>query len=299
MPRGVFANPKERGRKISGAHTGKKLSEETKRKISEAKKGMTGMTGKKHTEETKRKIGEANKITMNRPEVRKKMSEALTGRVFSEEWKKHLRAAMKIAMNRPEVRKKLSKALTGRKLTEEWVRKIGEAKKGNQYALGHVCSRETKRRMSESKKRSWQNSEYVEKQKEARNIKPNILEQKLGEILQQILPNEYKYVGDFSLTIGGKNPDFVNVNSQKKIIEFFGDYWHDKNSFLQAETPQERIALFKQYGWDTLIIWERELYDDVEKLKKRILKFHRKGALQKMFIGLKRRGQKILLGGKF
>jgi len=220
----------------------------------------------------------------NRPEVKAKISEALTGKVFSEERKKHLSKVNKIAQNRPEVKAKISKALTGKKHSEEWKEAQSKRMMGKQYAKGYKHTREAKRRirealtgkslseehrekLSESKKLSWQNPEYVQKQKEARNIKPNILEQKLGEILQQILPDEYKYVGDFSLTIGGRNPDFVNVNSQKKIIELFGDYWHE------GDDGKERTTLFKQYGYDTLIVWERELYD-VESLKKRILKFH-------------------------
>jgi len=199
------------------------------------------------------------------------------------------RQVMKVVMNRPEVKRKIK----GKRHSEEWNRKIGEGHKGKTH------SEETRRRMSRTKKRNWQNPEYVKNQKEARNIKPNKAERFLMQILQSILPDEYKFVGDWSLPMGGKSPDFVNVNSQKKFIELFGDHWHDRNFFPQAETPQERIDFFKPYGYDTLVIWERELYDDVEKLKKRILKFHRKGALQKMFIGLKMRGQKILLGGKF
>ena len=40
---------------------GKQLSEETKRKMSEAKKGNKNMLGKHHTEETKQKIGNSSK----------------------------------------------------------------------------------------------------------------------------------------------------------------------------------------------------------------------------------------------
>ena len=48
--------------KIKKSNTGKVISEETKRKISEAKKGCFGtFTGKKHTEETKEKIRNSHK----------------------------------------------------------------------------------------------------------------------------------------------------------------------------------------------------------------------------------------------
>ena len=48
-------------RKISEAHKGKKVTEETRKKLSEATLGdKHHMFGKKHTEETKRKMSEAN-----------------------------------------------------------------------------------------------------------------------------------------------------------------------------------------------------------------------------------------------
>ena len=58
-----------------------------------------------------------------------------------------------------------------------------------------------------------------------------------------------------------------DINGQKKCIELYGNYWH-KN-----DNPQDRIDLFKQFGYDTLIIWEHEL-KDIEKVKNRIMKFH-------------------------
>src|SRR5574343_83136 len=52
-------------KKISESHKGKKLSEEHKAKIKDAQIGEKNhWYGKKHTEETKRKISEANKISL-------------------------------------------------------------------------------------------------------------------------------------------------------------------------------------------------------------------------------------------
>lgn len=78
--------------------------------------------------------------------------------------------------------------------------------------------------------------------------------------------NEWKFTGDFSFMINGKNPDFTNINGQKKLIELFGDYWH------KDDNPQDRIDVFKPFGWDTLIIWEREL-KDIKQLKRKIFDF--------------------------
>jgi group I intron endonuclease len=53
---GSYKHTQETKDKISKFHKGKTLSEETKRKMGESRKGMVG---KKHTEDTKRKIGKA------------------------------------------------------------------------------------------------------------------------------------------------------------------------------------------------------------------------------------------------
>lgn len=122
----------------------------------------------------------------------------------------------------------------------------------------------------ECKKRAifqWQNPEFIQKQMKSRVITPNKEEQRLNNLLQEILPNEYKYVGDWSFTIEGKNPDFINVNGQKKIIEYNGYYWH------KGENSKKRIGLFKKYGYDTLVIWSSELRN-LNKLKSKVLEFN-------------------------
>jgi hypothetical protein len=86
------------------------------------------------------------------------------------------------------------------------------------------------------------------------------------ELLEQLCPGEWKYVGDYSFLIGGKNPDFVNINGQKKCIEHYGTYWH------KGDNPQDRIDLFKSYGWDCLVIWEHEL-NNFSTLRRKIFDF--------------------------
>lgn len=116
----------------------------------------------------------------------------------------------------------------------------------------------------------WQDSIYREKilsnllkSKDS----PNKTERHLNVILQQILPDEYKYVGDGEFILAGKYPDFININKKKKLIELYGDYWH------RNDDPQNRIDLFKKHGYNTLIIWEKEL-EDLKKMKQRILSFN-------------------------
>jgi G:T-mismatch repair DNA endonuclease (very short patch repair protein) len=96
---------------------------------------------------------------------------------------------------------------------------------------------------------------------------PNKSEIKLGNILNSMFPDEYKYVGNGDTIMGGRIPDFINVNGQKKLIELYGDYWH------RNQDENIRIDHFKQYGFDTLIIWEHEL-KNIDSLKMKLLKFN-------------------------
>jgi hypothetical protein len=73
--------------------------------------------------------------------------------------------------------------------------------------------------------------------------------------------------------------DWIN-EKDKKIIEFFGDWWHGEEhranrnkDFTSNEIHEEsRINFYKVKNYDCLIIWENEL-KNIEKLKIKILKF--------------------------
>lgn len=64
---------------------------------------------------------------------------------------------------------------------------------------------------------------------------------------------DYKYVGDGSLFIARKNPDFINCNGKKIIIETFYSYFKDKDYRVK------RRRLFSKYGFRTLFLTEREI----------------------------------------
>lgn len=97
----------EARKKMSKTRKGKKcgpLSEEQKRKISEALKGKTGMKRGHFSEEHKRKISEAHKGRHPSEETRRKMSEAHKGE-NNEFYGKH---------HSEEVRRKISEAKKGK-----------------------------------------------------------------------------------------------------------------------------------------------------------------------------------------
>ena len=181
--------------------------------------------------------------------------------------KKHRMATIE-AHARPEVKKKHREA--GIKMWEdpEYRKKRNESlKKAMIKAKSHPDYDKRRRANSEARKKDWQEPEFVRKQMRARGVKPNKTELNFNSILQRILPNEYKFVGDGEFILAGKCPDFINVNGQKKIIELYGNYWH------KGDTGQKRITLFRQYGYETLIIWENELKDE-NSLKEKLLNFN-------------------------
>lgn len=133
-------------------------------------------------------------------------------------------------------------------------------------------------KLSRILKISWQDPEFAKMMIEAQHRKPNRAEKKLDDFLQEILLKEYQInVKAEVMTLGGRCPDFVNVNGQKKIIEMNGDWWHSekKTGRTKKEEEQQRIDYFAQFGWKTLIVWEHEL-DDINTLQKKILDFNRK-----------------------
>jgi len=89
-------------------------SEETKIKMSEARKGEKNHNyGKTHSEETKIKLSEAHKGRTHSEESRRNMSEAHKGKTFSEEHKKNMSEGKKNPSE--ETRRKMGDASRGRR----------------------------------------------------------------------------------------------------------------------------------------------------------------------------------------
>ena len=90
----------EHKKKVSEALEGKPKSEETRKKISEARKGKCAgednpMYGKHHSAETLQKMSDAKKGKHASEETRKKMSESRKGKPKTKEWRKKLGEAHK------------------------------------------------------------------------------------------------------------------------------------------------------------------------------------------------------------
>ena len=205
-----------------------------------AKKGNSFIHGHNrqgcfHAEDVKKRIRATNLETYSNPEVIDKFK-GKNNPFFGE---KHL----------PESRAIMQEKAQDRCKDSAFIKRISITTK---KALDDPVRR---KKISDNSLAMWRNKESQEKLRKSRAAKPNKSEINLNDILDEIYPGEWKFTGDFSFIINGKNPDFVNCNGKKLIIELFGEYWH------KGETQEDRAKFFSPFGYRTLVIWWKELQD--------------------------------------
>ena len=192
------------------------------------------------------------------------------GKKHSEETKKKMRLAHKNKILSEKHKKKIGVSNTGKKRTEEVKKRISKSE------TGKIVSKKTRKKISLANLKNWKDKNYREKQIEAilkgSDLSPNKPEKLLIRLLTKLLPKEYKFVGNGKMIIDRFNPDFININGQKKIIEHFGDYWHNLPNYKKRD--EKRLKTYSDYGYKTLVIWENEL-ENLNKVEEKILKFNK------------------------
>ncbi len=160
--------------------------------------------------------------------------------------------------NNPKIRIKMKGKRNKYNWKQEQLKEKSQKMQGKNnpnYKAKYTNNLIIKEKIRKKNKDLWQTPEYVSKQMKSRGVSPNKLELSFQNLLNQLYPNEWKFVGDGQLIIAGKCPDFVNINGQKKLIELFGAYWH------KGQNVEDRKKIFKEFGYETLILWEHELKD--------------------------------------
>ena len=194
--------------------------------------------------------------------------------------------------------------MKGRKISGEWLEKLSKTwfkKKSTPWNKGKELSEKTKKKISKSLKggkwvtreyrnkmkkittEMWKNEEHREKfirgMKKATSLTPNRLEkQMIGIMNKNNFP--FIFVGNGNFWIRGKknsfNPDFLHKDkNQKKIIEVFGDYWHNREDHKKRDI--QRIKTYKEKGFSVLIIWEKQIKESLEEVIKQIEIFLKNG----------------------
>lgn len=250
--------------KLRQANLGRKVSAETREKLSlshlgkhfiyspEAREGLVQRNKQPITEETREKLRQSRLGQRPSEKTLKALRESSLARWQNSEYREKTLAAF----HSPESRKKAAATMIGHPVPLETRDRIRDT------LTGHDVSGTTRKKIGGIHKSLWANPEYkanlIRLQRAGMLVKPNKPEKSLLSVLNELLPGEWRFVGDGSFVIAGKNPDFVNINGKKQIIELFGDYWH------KGEDPDERITLFREFGYETLVVWERELKNQVE-----------------------------------
>ena len=167
----------------------------------------------------------------------------------------------KLAMQRPEIKQKTQR--TWFKKGQRVSLKTEFKKDSIPWNKGKSWPEEFKKKQSIIIKQLMKNNpEHIKKILTFR--RPNKTEEKLTFLFQKYFPNEFKFVGNGSFMIEGLNPDWIDCNDKKLIIELFGEPWHAK------EEERERIDTFAKYGYKTLILWWKEARNEklvVEKVR--------------------------------
>lgn len=264
-----------------GLMKGKKHNKETREKMGKAQKERfktypptRGMTGQKHSKETREKMSNSGKEYYKTH----KHPKGMKGKKLTNESREKISKAIKLKWQDNSVRKKMIKGMEEVKrppLSEEHKKKLSKIFSGiNSPNYGKHHSKKTREKQSNKHKKLWENQDFVKMMMKAFKVKPNKPEIKLTNFLNENYPGEWTYNGDFSqgITIGGKIPDWVNVNGEKKVIEVFGEYWHSpllNPKVRKRSTYMETIKNYKRYGFGCLIIWSEEL-NDMGKVKEKI-----------------------------
>ena len=252
---------------------GIRLSEETKRKIGAANKGNKPWLGKHHSEEAKWKISESNKGRKISRESKKKISEhhadfngernPFYGKHHKEGFGEGEKNAMCGIHPSEETRKKMSSALIGnkrrvgkpswckgKKLCKETCKKISDARKGkSSWCKG--LTKETDPRIARiakiqsERKRSPEEIERATMElKKVRIKRPTKPQLKLLEIIKKQYP-EYYVEPEWKVdTKEGRR--FIDVAVPELMLgfEFDSPWWHK-----DKEKDRHRHELIESLGW--------------------------------------------------
>jgi len=129
-------------------------------------------------------------------------------------------------------------------------------KRKNKSMKKTLSSSDAKKLKSKRAYENFKDPKFLKNYSNGMAKKPNKKELILIRLIQE-KKFPFRYVGNFSYWVCGKNPDFISTSKNKKIIEMFGDYWHNKPEVVKKD--KDKLSVYSKEGFSTLIIWEKEL----------------------------------------
>jgi G:T-mismatch repair DNA endonuclease (very short patch repair protein) len=240
------------------------------------------------SEEHRQSLSKARQRRVCTEETMIKMSKSMREVPRPEEWCRNISEGLRGRTIPAEVIAKISKAHLGLKHTDESKMKMKQSftEERRQYLAdlvrGKSPSIETRAKMRIKamgrhhgldtlaklrRPHGHHSPAHIHKVLSAGRQHPNKIEVRMTIILDNLFPGEWRFTGDGSLVINHGNPDFANVNGQKKLIEVYGDYWH------RNDDPEKRIAQFREFGWETLVVWEHDVKGDQQVLEQPLKAF--------------------------
>ena len=223
-------------------------------------------------------INRLNKGTGERNSMAKLVNRIKVSDAKKIDWVKRLEKFGKSGVKNPEQRsRRVSESLKNGGAKEGW-----EVRRKLYGKSGFKNLEELKEIRRVATKKSW--DDYSPTEREERLFKnfnkcrdkPNFLEKRVLGIIR-VFDLPFEYTGDKPYPgLGGWSPDFISIDNSKKIIEFYGDYWHNIPEVKLRDF--RRSQDYKKQGFNFLIIWEHELKSSTdEEIVARIENFLKNG----------------------
>jgi very-short-patch-repair endonuclease len=124
---------------------------------------------------------------------------------------------------------------------------------------GRIFNEKHRKNISKALTGKKQTKEHIKNSLKRRTM--SNLEIKFQKVIDKYnLP--YKFVGNGKFFIERKNPDFINVNGEKKAVEV---YWKKHKDLFRGSSKQwmeERKKIFNKYGWQIIFIENEQINND-------------------------------------
>jgi hypothetical protein len=137
---------------------------------------------------------------------------------------------------------------------------------------GKTQKEETKVKIGQRHKELWKTQEHQNNVIFGIHKEQTKYEHMLEYILEESMPNKWTYVGDSKLVIAGKNPDFIDKEFKRLIIEIGNRNGYNKS----IKELEDRATLFYQNGYLTFYVWNQNLSSgkSTNKIKNEIIKWY-------------------------